>query len=300
MDFVQYYKILASDEEYDNVIEVDNERLTSVKHKGDLMAQLQESFMLYQSVLFNVYNLQKCVILYADDTVELTENCPTEMQDTAIVINALMSNILSSARTLTDKMQTVMKKYYDGNTFLKAMADVYDSSYSYRLAQGLRNMCQHGFCVVSQCNGRYGLDLYQLIFVKDFTVNGSFKKTLDDLVEKLSKYSCAPMYSLSALISEYTTDVLHLYLLFLGEIRPTIEELELQLKSFVTQNPESLNHKNHELLGYLLISDGMFLHAVPTKESLLKTIDYYIQDVKKQLALFEIAEADVKNEFVKV
>lgn len=176
MDFVQYYKILASDEEYDNVIEVDNERLTSVKHKGDLMAQLQESFMLYQSVLFNVYNLQKCVILYADDTVELTENCPTEMQDTAIVINALMSNILSSARTLTDKMQTVMKKYYDGNTFLKAMADVYDSSYSYRLAQGLRNMCQHGFCVVSQCNGRYGLDLYQLIFVKDFTVNGSFKK----------------------------------------------------------------------------------------------------------------------------
>ena len=96
MDFVQYYKILASDEEYDNVIEVDNERLTSVKHKGDLMAQLQESFMLYQSVLFNVYNLQKCVILYADDTVELTENCPTEMQDTAIVINALMSNIFST------------------------------------------------------------------------------------------------------------------------------------------------------------------------------------------------------------
>lgn len=300
MDFVKYHKIIASGEEYDHVIVLDDERLISVKNRANLMAQVQESFMLYQSVIFNVYNLQKCVTIYANDTIELTDNCPIEIQDTAIIINTLITNILSSAKTLTDKMQAIMKKYYDDDTFLKAIADVYDSSCSYRLAQGLRNMCQHGFCVVSQTNGRYGIDLYQLKFVKDFTVKGSFKDTVNDLIERLSTYSNAPIYSLSALMSEYTTDVLRLYLLFLGQIRPFIEEMDLQLKCFVSQNPELLKHKNHELMGYLLISEGVLLHAIPTEESLFKTIGYFIKDVENQLLLFEIAEADVKNAFVQV
>ena len=107
MDFVKYHKIIASGEEFDHVIVLNDERLISVKNKGDLMAQLQESFMLYQSVIFNVYNLQNCVTLYANDTIELTDNCPTEIQDTAIIINTLIANILSSAKTLTDKMQAL-------------------------------------------------------------------------------------------------------------------------------------------------------------------------------------------------
>lgn len=300
MDFVRYYKVLTSGEGYDNVIVLADECLSSVKHKWDLMAQLQESFMLYQSMIFNVYNLQKCVTLYTNGTVELTENCPTEIQDKAIVINALITNILSSAKTLTDKMQTIMKKYCNDNTFLKAIADVYDGSYSYRLAQGLRNMCQHGFCVVSQCTGKYGFDLYQLKNVKDFTVKGGFKDTLDDLIDRLSAYSCAPIYSLSALISEYTTDVIGLYLLFLRQAKPFIEEMDSQLKSIVMQNPELLEHKNPELLGCLLIEDDVLLHVIPAKESLHKTIDFYIKDAENQLLLFESAEADVKSAFVQV
>ena len=110
MDFIQYYKVLTPDEEYDNVLVLDDESLVSVKDKGNLIAQIQESFMLYQSVLFNVYNFQKCVILYANDTVELTDSCPTEIKDTTIIINTLIANIFSSAKTLTDKMQTIINK----------------------------------------------------------------------------------------------------------------------------------------------------------------------------------------------
>ena len=300
MDFIHYYKVLTPDEEYDNVIVLDDESLITVKHKGDMLAQIQESFMLYQSVIFNVYNLQKCVMLYANDTVELTDSCPTEIQDTTIVINTLIANIFSSAKTLTDKMQTIIKKYCNDKSFLQEITDVYESSYSYRLAQGLRNMCQHGFCVVSKCNERYGLDLYQLRYVKDFTVNGSFKETLDDLIEKFSMYSCAPKYSLSALISEYTTDVIGLYLHFLENIRPSIEELDLQLKCFMAQNPELLKHNNPGLSGALLIKDNTSLHIVPAKESLLKTIDFYIKDVEKQLSLFKLAEAAVESELAKI
>ena len=300
MDFIKYNKVLTPDEEYDNVIVLDDESLISVKHKGDLMAQIQESFMLYQSVIFNVYNLQKCVNLYTNGTVELTENCPTEIKDKTIVINAMITNILSSAKTLTDKMQIIMKKYCNDKTFLKAIADAYDGSYSYRLAQGLRNMCQHGFCVVSQCNERYGLDLYQLKNVKDFTVHGGFKNTIDELIGILAAYSCAPIYSLSALISEYTTDVIGLYLLFLRQVRPFIKEIDMQLKNCITQNPEVLKHNRNELLGYLLIKDDVSLHIISAKESLLKTIDFYIKDVENQLLLFESAEVDVMSAFDQV
>ena len=161
-------------------------------------------------------------------------------------------------------------------------------------------MCQHGFCVVSKCNERYGLDLYQLRYVNDFTINSGLKKTLDDLIEKFSTYSCAPKYSLSALISEYTTDVISLYLHFLECIRPSIEEMDLQLKCFVTQNPELLKHNKPGLSGTLLIKDSTSLHVVPAKESLLKTIDFYIKDVEKQLSLFKSAEAAVESVLGKI
>ena len=68
----------------------------------------------------------------------------------------------------------------------------------------------------------------------------------------------------------------------------------------MTQNPELLKHNNPGLSGALLIKDNTSLHIVPAKESLLKTIDFYIKDVEKQLSLFKLAEAAVESALGKI
>ena len=145
-----------------------------------------EICQLFDMFRFNLLNMKHYFTLNCNDTTK--RNLDFESSD-IIAINALVTNYLSSAKTLTDSIEVFIKEKMskcDHEKFKKEhISKEYDDCFSYRFLYFLRNYSQHGHPPVSLATDRLSFDIGQISKTPNFNFSLKEKNMLDNIKNEI-------------------------------------------------------------------------------------------------------------------
>ncbi len=246
-----------------------DESKTVMQHIG-LTRDVKESKQLFDIFYFNLLCLRNNFTLYAGDTVERLSSCPDYASEN-ISVNALVINLISSAKTLVEFLRTSAREWFEKDSngkdkFGIYVSEIYDKSSNYRILMNLRDFAQHGSLPVSCKEGRYSFDIYQILTAPYFSLNKQVKTDMEDFLSKFDLSKNVPCLALTFTIADFVVMVTEVYRTFLSFIKKCISSSYSQVRDMIKSNP-SLLCNNHTLFegNIIFVLDNMY-HAFDTRD----------------------------------
>lgn len=273
--------------------ELNQAELDVARFHVEITRHLQEIHHLYLVFRYNIECLTEKYQLMANGNV-LKNKGPAVSDLDYIAINAMVNNLISSGRTLTESMECYVKENVsdtdiDRNDFLKFYHDTYDSSFPYRLLIRMRDYSQHGHLPVNQNGDWYGFDLYQVLKKPHYNHNKQIKQQLERVVTEVKDvYGDIPRLSLAMTIAEYTANLLSIYKKFWECVEPSFGNTVANFKELVAQHPENVNifyDQGPALFMYDLDDEGQ-AHMVPTNDDPLSMFSDFKDESHAAQTLF--------------
>ena len=269
--------------------DISDDELNIIKDFIELTCDVQETKQLFDVFYFNLRSLRNDFTLYAGDTVEKLPNCPESSSET-IAVNALVINLISSAKTLVEALRTTAIRWLEKDEGKKDefniyVSGIYDKSSVYRILMNLRDYAQHGSLPVSQKEGKYSFDLSQILDTPHFNLN---KQVISDMKGFLSNFDSSEVIACLALtitIADFVVKVVDIYRNFLFYIKGNVSSSYAEIKKIITLKPNIICDAHPVLEGYIIYSEKDTYHAFDPNDNPNKMIneyDKYIADIFKE------------------
>lgn len=181
-------------------------------------------------------------------------------------------NMVSAGANLTEAQRSFCKHVAGyglcvDNEFEAEASKLYRDDVLFRIVNGLRNYSQHGQLVVSVYTGADGLpracfDAHQLLEPRLFSPKAWQRELLANFVDQVKETAALPArLSFAFAIDVYNHHVQHLHALFLGAVRPIVEEQACTVEDLLGKSPDKVLEMP-DGTPYALVKDGTELHII--------------------------------------
>lgn len=269
----------------------ENDLLCS-KHHVEITRHLQEIHQLFLITKYNISCLQEKYMLMNSGDVFCNEKAADSEND-FIAINAHITSIISSGKTLVDSMECYIKTNSDieknsKDEYLNYYHNIYDSSFAYRFLIRLRDFSQHGHLPVSSERNNYYFDLKQIAEKPHFNHNQALLEQMSQAIDEIMDvYRDTPTLCLTKTIAEFIANLFSLYNKFWDCIKSELIASHLKFKSVIKTYPENVITTSGFLKGFFVYDlENGDAHAVHTKDN-----------PQKMIKKFKIEASNVCNEY---
>mgnify|MGYP004653651991 CR=1 FL=1 len=279
------------------IAKLSDDELSTIDNFIYLTRDAQETKQLFDIFYFNLLCLRNNFVLYAGDTVKKSPNCP-EYSSENIAVNALVINLISSAKTLAESLRTVAIRWFkkdeeNRDSFNIYVSDVYDKSIVYRMLMNLRDFAQHGNLPVSQKEGRYSFDIFQILATPHFNLNKQVEADMNEFLSNFDQSEVTACLALTITIADFTVKVIDIYRQFLTYMKENISSAYNKIQQMIKINPTIVCNTHEILNGYIIYFIGNECHAFNPTDNPNKmiyeydkyTADIYEDEVKALKAL---------------
>lgn len=254
-------------------IELTDEERAVLTGYLDLTRDVIEANQLFEVFYFNFQNLINSFELKLNDTVVRKEHCPPYDSE-IIAVNALIINLISSAKTLTEFLRTTNKS----DEFNQEVSKIYDSNYGYRVLINLRNFMQHGHLPVSFQENRYCFDFKQILKAPHFNFNAQLVEDMRSFLDILETPE-KPLANLALTITlaNFVVQVIDIHRKYLFYIQKDISLSYEKFQKIISDNPKLVCDYNATFNGYVLFDmDDNSIHALNSKDNPnISILNYY-------------------------
>lgn len=247
----------------------------------EINRQIDNSYNLYKVFMFNFENLLKHYDMKLNDTIVKNTNSFVKFSDFHL-INALVINFFSSARTLIESLENCTKFYDNKFTtdFKKYTNDIYDSSFYYRFFIELRNCSQHGNLIVSLNDDRFCINLNEIIDVKHIKPNAKRRKEIEKFIEDIRiSHLDEPNFTLTSTLQHCMINLLKIYLFYSNNLLGIIKTSNEQFEKLINNKP---NIVSKEYIFYK-IDSSIHCMAVNGYYETINFIENQIKEVSIEL-----------------
>lgn len=289
-----------------NIIELDgfaplcDSDLAVVKRHVELTDHLMEIRELFSLFIYNLESIHDNYLLMSNGNITKNGKSADTYED-YIAVNALVINMISSARTLVESMEIFANNYKisEGdfsNKYLSYYHETYDNSFSYRLFIRLRDYSQHGHLPVARKAENYAIELYPILHTRHFRHNKAIGDEIDRLIEEIiEKYADTPTLSITITISEFTVSVLSIYQKFWSLVSPIIKTSVCRCNTIVSKNETNIEK---DLFFYEIVKGNA--HCIPIKNDYLKMYEDNLTKANEVLAKYRSADEKLKSGMMKI
>lgn len=266
----------------------------------EITRYIQEIEKLFRIYRCNLNIMDNYCTFYNDDTIECKYDY---IEDSFIVINTLVINLISSGKTLMESSENFIKfltnyvEGYSSNFKKDYLSKTYDECFSYKFLLNLRNYSQHGHLPVSNSvKNKFCFDLEQIINTPHFNIKKSIEDELVNLIEEIyNKYKAYPNIMFTRTIAEYNYCIHKLYAEFFNNIEQVFNDTLLEVEGLLKQRPELIYNSKNLLNGNILIKDNSG-HIHGFRYSKIKTRKMFYDF--KEKAQFYLDEEKTKFELL--
>lgn len=268
------------------VADLSEEERIQFKNCVALSRDIEEANQLFEVFYFNLLNMRNIFEFKTSGIVSRTVCFPSYDND-FIAVNSLVISLISSAKELTEFLRQIADQWLnDGRTkkekckdeYNTYVSEIYDGCFSYRLLINLRNYVQHGYLPVSYQEGKYSFDIEQILDTPHFDINAQLKKDLDFFIKKMLEIKEeSGKLSLVYTLSEFTVNVIDIYIQFLEYIENSISFLYNVIKNIIKAKPHIVCDYDASFNGLVFysIDDMGRLHGVNPNENPIDTLNLY-------------------------
>ncbi len=251
--------------------------------------------------LFHIFkvNLNEILIHYElinDDTIYRKIELDNEESD-SIIINALVINYISSAKTFTESIENFIENKLGENELnefkSKCLSKIYDEKFSYRLLIRLRDFSQHGHLpVFISADNKCSFDLEQILYTPHFNHNKKLENEMKKIAKKISKeFETNPRIMFTRSIAEFEISILEIYKYFINIITEKLNQLTTEFNNIIDVRPEIIHTSKDSLNGFILYSiKDENINCVNPKQKPQKMVEMIGYEIDKLLK-------NVKKEF---
>ena len=259
--------------------ELSDDELTTIENYICLTRDAQETKQLFDVFYFNLLCLKNSFILYARDTVKKLPNCP-ECNSESIALNALVINLISSAKTLVESLRAAAIRWFEKDKdnkdkFNIYVSNVYDNSIVYRILMNLRDFAQHGDLPVSLKEGRYSFDIYQILTTPHFNLNKQVKEDMNKFLSNFDPSKEVACLALTITIADFVVKVIDIYREFLSSIKGSVSSSYSRIQEMVKLKPSIICNTHEDFKGYIFYSVENVYHVFNPKDNANKMIREY-------------------------
>ena len=259
--------------------DISDDELNIIKNYIELTRDVQETKQLFDVFYFNLLSLRNDFTLYAGDTVEKLPNCPESSSET-IAVNALVINLISSAKTLVEALRTTAIRWLEKDEGKKDefniyVSGIYDKSSVYRILMNLRDYAQHGSLPVSQKEGKYSFDFSQILNTPHFRINGQVKTDMEEFLSTFDSSEVIACLALTITIADFVVKVVDIYRNFLFYIKGNVSSSYAEIKKIITLKPNIICDAHRYFKGFIIFLDEDTYHAFDPNDNPNKMITEY-------------------------
>ena len=157
----------------------------------DITRHIQEIEQLFRIFRVNIKILLNFYRLGNND--EISKNYDFDLEDTDdYIINSLVINYISSAKTLKESIENFMKQFVGETNEInikynnECLNKLYDDVFAYRLLLRLRDFTQHGHLIVSRdYQNKYYFDIEQILSTPHFNINKKLKNEMKNIRQEI-------------------------------------------------------------------------------------------------------------------
>lgn len=249
---------------------------------------IQEIDQLFRIFKINFQDILLHYQLYNNDTI-IRQMDLENKEDDIIIINALVINYISSAKTFTESVENFIVKKLGKDELEKFksmyLSKIYDENFSYRLLIRLRDYAQHGHLPVHMSyDKKYSFDLEQILYTPHFSQNQKMKDEITNIIEKIyNEFGNNPRIMFTRTIAEFQLCVFEIYISFISTIKEMLIDLEKKLEKLIKERPEVIHNSEDILNGFIFYTiNNENLHCFNPKESPQKMLVDIEKNLKKE------------------
>ena len=264
------------------------------EHHVEICRHLQEIHQLYQIVLFNLSIMRHNYVWINTGDVYYKRH-PAEGERHFINVNAMIINLIGSARTLTESMDCYMAENYEPNdpssrAYFDFTHAVYDRCFAYRFLIRLRDFSQHGHPPVSNTGANYYFDLRQIYHMPHFTHNKQMKAQLSSAVtEIMDIFHDTPTLGITMTVAEFIVELWKIYQYFLSCVETHLRESFEQIKAIQDRYPENVRFASNTF-------PGTFIYAIKDRHADVVTVD---SNAMEMLRKYQMEAEDTLKDYQK-
>lgn len=301
MNTEDYFLIKDTNINPDNIKipELDDKELNIIQEYIEFTRHIQEIDQLFHMFKVNLDNLLINYNLINDDTFFRKMNLFKENDD-RIIINTLVINYISSAKTLVESIDNFFSEKLGEEKYNTYKDDcinkIYDERFSYRLLIRLRDFSQHGHLpVYISVDNKCSFDLEQILNTPHFKHNKKLEKEMKNISSKIQKdFGDNPRIMFTRSIAEFEICILEIYNYFILESIAELANLRKKLDDLIDRRPDIIYKSKDPLNGFILyvIIDGN-AHCMDPRQNSIKMVEKIRDEVKTELE-------NVKKEFEEI
>lgn len=240
---------------------------------------LQEIDELFHVFKINLHDILFHYELYNDDRIIRKIDIENEEKD-IIIINALVINYISSAKTFTESIETFLVENLgeeEHNKFKNdCLSKIYDEKFSYRLLIRLRDYAQHGHLPVYMSEDkRCSFDIQQILNTPHFQTNRKLKNEMIELSEEIcNKFDDNPRIAFTRALAEFQLSILEIYNSFIKFIKEGLSNLKTELDNLIKKRPDIINVSTDVFNGFIFYkSENGYIHCFNPKDNPIEMIN---------------------------
>ena len=276
-----------------------DEELYTIQQFIEFTRHIQEIDQLFHIFKINLREILLNYELNCDDTIVRKIDLSYDEED-MIIINTLVINYISSAKTFVESIETFINKNMAEEDVKKFKVDclskIYDEKFSYRLLIRLRDYAQHGHLpVYMSYNKKCSFDLDQILFTPNFSHNKKIQNEMIELRQKIyNEFGDNPRIMFTMSIAEFQLCILKIYIYFIDLIKEKLVDLVNKMDTLIKERPDVIYKSEDSLNGFIVYSiENKFVQCLNPKEKPLKMIDKIKSDVENEFQ-------NAKKEFEKL
>lgn len=250
---------------------------------------IQEIDQLFRIFRINLQNILLHYVLNNDDTIIRKIDLCNKEED-IIIINALVINYISSAKTFTESIENFLFKKLGENELnnfkANCLSKFYDEKFSYRLLIRLRDYAQHGHLPIYMSKDKKcSFDLDQILHTPHFNHNKKMQDEMINLKQKIyTEFRDYPRIMFTMSIAEFRLSILEIYISFINTIKGHLVNLVNKLDNLINEKPNIIYRSDDDLNGLILYSiENKNIHCFDPKEKPLRMINNIKIDVENEL-----------------
>lgn len=248
--------------------------VSKIEELIEFTRHFQEIDQLYHIFKVNLKNILHYRLNIDDTIVRLINN--DSQEDDVIIINALVINYISSAKSFVESIECFIKDKLNQGTLDEfknnCSSKIYDERFSYRLLIRLRDYAQHGHLpVYMSYDKKCSFDLDQILYTPHFSHNKKLKEEIISIREKiLEQYQDNPRIMFTRTIAEFNICIIEIYIYFIDTIIEKMKQIVDDFRLLIKERPEIIYTSKDELNGFILydMKDGSIQGMNPKEEPL--------------------------------
>ncbi|MFW7431733.1 hypothetical protein [Vagococcus carniphilus] len=267
-----------------NLAEINMDEREILKDYVEKTRHFIEITELYKIFRVSVNVLREKFVINYSDLIEYKGGFITE-GELSTYINLYTSSFLSTSKTLVDSIETYIEKVMGKDSHRdfrsKSLSKTYDSVFSYRLLNLLRNYSQHGHIPVEITGRRASFNIDDILRKPHTSgMNERVKKELSEKRDEiLTKFNNNPHLSYSYIIFDINYYILKIYSDFLMFIKKDLLESHRKINKIITRP----NVVDNGYVFYDYEDDTGFVHCFNSNDNIMELYTEIKKNVRQKL-----------------